>query len=63
MGLKVVKSVLECQREVESERLMKLSLEGGRIIPPDPDTLIKGWEDSALSYPELSHKEAQVPVY
>ena len=39
---------------LESERLSKLSLEGRRIILPDPDTLIEGWEDSAFSYPELS---------
>ena len=38
LGLKVVTSVRDSQREVESERLMKLSLEGGRIIRPDPDT-------------------------
>ena len=54
LGLKAVKSVRESQREVESERLSKLSLEGQRIILPDPDTLIEGWEDSAFSYPELS---------
>ena len=54
LGLKVVKSVRESQREVEGERLSKLSLEGRRIILPDPDTLIEGWEDSAFSYPELS---------
>jgi len=54
LGLKVVKSVQESQRKVESERLTKLSLEGGRIILPDPDTLIEGWEESAFSYPELS---------
>ena len=54
LGLKVVKSVRESQTEVESERLSKLSLEGRRIILPDPDTLIEGWEDSAFSYPELS---------
>ena len=36
------------------KRLSKLSLEGRRIILPDPDTLIEGWEDSAFSYPELS---------
>jgi len=39
---------------VESDRLRKLSLEGERIILPDPDTLIEGWEDGAFSYPELS---------
>ena len=39
---------------MENERLSKLSLEGQRIILPDPDTLIEGWEDSAFSYPELS---------
>ena len=54
LGLKAVKSVRESQREVKSERLSKLSLEGRRIILPDPDTLIEGWEDSAFSYPELS---------
>ena len=54
LGLKVVKSVRESQTEVESERLSKLSLEGRRIILPDPDTLIEGWEDSAFSYHELS---------
>ena len=54
LGLKVVKSVRESQREVQSERLTKLSLERRRIILPDPDTLIEGWEDSAFSYPELS---------
>ena len=54
LGLKVVKSVRESQTEVESERLSKLSLEGRRIILPDPDTLFEGWEDSAFSYPELS---------
>jgi len=54
LGLKAVQSVRESQREVESERLSKLSLEGRRIILPDPDTLIEGWEDSAFSYPELS---------
>jgi len=30
------------------------SLEGRRIILPDPDALIKGWEDGVFSYPELS---------
>ena len=54
LGLKVVKSVRESQREVENDRLKKLSLEEGRIILPDPDTLIEGWEDSTFSYPELS---------
>ena len=54
LGLKAAKSVRESQREVESVRLSKLSLEGRRIILPDPDTLIEGWEDSAFSYPELS---------
>ena len=39
---------------MESEHLSKLSLEGRRIILPDPDTLIEGWEYSAFSYPELS---------
>ena len=54
LGLKAVKSVPESQREVESEHLSKLSLEGRRIILPDPDTLIEGWEDCAFRYPELS---------
>ena len=54
LALKAVKSVRESQRQVESECLSKLSLEGQRIILPDPDTLIEGWEDSAFSYSELS---------
>ena len=54
LGLKAVKSVRESKTEVESGRLLKLSLEGRRIILPDPDTLIEGWEDNAFSYPELS---------
>ena len=54
LGLKAVKSVRESKTEVESERLLKLSIEGRRIILPDPDTLIEGWEDNAFSYPEPS---------
>ena len=32
-------------REVEKERVAKLRLEDGRIILPDPDGLVEGWEE------------------
>ena len=59
LGLKVDKTVEENQHEVDRELLRKLSLEEGRIILPDSDTLSEGWEENALSYPELSQMNAE----
>ena len=39
--------------EIQIQRKSKLILDGGVISLPDPDNLQSGWEDSALSYPEL----------
>lgn len=44
---------------MENERYTKLSLEGGRIILSDPDTLIEECEDGAFSYSELSQINAE----
>ena len=60
LGLKVVKNVEENQIGVDKERVEKLRLEEGRINLPDPDTLKEGWEDNALSYPELTQMNVDI---
>ena len=59
LGLKVVKNVEENQIVIDKVRVEKLRLEEGRINLPDPDTLKEGWEDNALSYPELSQMNVE----
>ena len=59
LGLKVVKNVEENQIVVDKVGVEKLRLEEGRINLPDPDTLKEGWEDNALSYPELSQMNVE----
>jgi len=53
LGLRVVTNVQERLKEEERERIGKLRLEDGRIILPDPDSLVVGWEEGAQSYLEL----------
>ncbi len=62
LGLKKKVSDREAELAIQAKRKNKLTLDGGLVNLPRPEILVKGWETSPVSLPNMTRDNVDVYI-